>query len=295
MIGNDFVRHIAAAIDRVPNSDQKELNAALLATECAFENNPALYSHLEEIVQKYGEGKRLAQQCGANFKDPETCLNFAYGIAMIGAEGVRKLHRATGVEYFMRYSKNMLTEAVANLDPTRNKDKPLLIAMNAKADHNGAFYRGGLTIDPLSKHYRVMLAESGSESEFKQRMLAIAQTYGKAHTVFLGGHGEANEVLLGPSTLSSDEQMLDTTDEDTIKAIKPALVANPTVILDSCSTARGTNSIAEMLSREWGARVYAPQFRTSMAKFVLAPDGAIQDVTFNTERSRYVSGTLSLH
>lgn len=218
--------------------------------------------------------------------DASTRLNFAYGIAAVGERATAELHTRLGIDYFMRYSPRML-QAVYGTLQAEQSDRPLLVIAFNKNDWNGAFYREGLLLDPLLRAYRPLLFETDSEGNYYSRIGEVAGRYGRISTLLIGGHGEAGAIQLGDA---SETGRIDLSDHDELLALRDHFASRPLIILVSCSTGESEKGIGAEISRDLGARLFAPVTPSSGTTYNLYSDGTIMSVTYNVETRSFVNG-----
>ncbi len=251
------------------------------------------YEFIELVVRyidHYPKAQKLASSLGIPKSSVEVCANFAYGIATIGEEKTKLLNRKFGIEYFGRYSKKQLEDMsnkVAN-------SKPVLLAVFSKSDPPGAFYRVGGQLESLMKYYNVVVVEVNSDKEVYARIKEMSGDYGKIDTMLIAGHGSPDRILLGKPPLSPlrDENTLDLTDGPKLAAVKQYFVDKPTVILESCSTGQDEKSIGALLSRVWGADLFAPTVPSSLSTYDLEKNGKIRNVTYDVESNKFQRGVI---
>jgi|GEM_PF-2417869 len=226
----------------------------------------------------------------------EVRLNFAYAFSTIGKEKTMVLYEKCGIEYFGRYSKEMLEEAYDSLVPEYKKNRPLLVVVFNKNDWNGAFYASGLELDELKKYYKVMLFETDSEKKFYKILKKTAKDYNKIDTLVVGGHGEPGTINLGYYEWYdySEKKVLDLTDKKELKKLKKYLADSPTMIIQGCSTGGGEKSIGELLSKVWNAKVWAPDQDAGLKSYNLDEEGKIESVTYSKDATKkFESGQLN--
>ncbi len=241
-----------------------------------------------EVLFKYKEGEELAKKLGAT-NDPIIYLNFAYAITAIGEKETEELYKNNGIEYFARYSKKTLKEVHANLSKSHAKEKPLLLIVSNKNDESGFFYDGGAELEKLTTYYRVVIVETDSEDGFYKRVKSTAKKYGKINTLIVRGHGEPDAILLGKD---NEKGKLDLTDVKELKKIQDAFVKEPEVVLDACNAGKDKDSVGAMLSKTWGARLWAAINETESitARYILDKKGKIDGVLFGSESREFLKG-----
>lgn len=238
--------------------------------------NKALLAH----KHNWKDGYKVAASLGAHADDREICINFAYAISTIGEENTRALYQKFGMEYFARYSEEVLRKlAQGNFGPER----PFLFIVNNKEDHNHAFYQDIEETDFLAKHYNIVIAEVETEGEFYERLTQMAETYGKIETLQIGGHGSKGSIRLGVGP----EERYSLTFED-IKELKEhrnLFSEKPTIVLASCSTGKNEGAIGAKISEAWNAELFAPKKSTYIIGYEIdEKTGKISEV-FYGERS----------
>jgi hypothetical protein len=241
-------------------------------------------------IDHYPKAQKLASSLGIPKSSVEVCANFAYAISTIGEEKTKLLNRRFGIEYFGRYSK-------AQLEDMGNKvanGKPVLLAVFSKDDPPGAFYRVGGQLESLMKYYNVVIVEVNSDTEVYSRIREMSGAYGKIDTMLIAGHGSPEKIMLGkpPSGPARDEDTLDLMDGSKLASVRQYFVDKPTVILESCSTGKDEKSIGALLSRIWGARLFAPTVPSSESKYELEKDGKIKNVTYDVESREFQRGAV---
>lgn len=237
---------------------------------------------IERIPQNLERGRALARELGEDANEVNA-LNFAYAISAVGESAARDLHNSLGIRFFLRYSRSALIEAQANM---RTSDgRPLLLAAFNKNDWNSAFYREGMGLDPLLRHYRVLIVEVDSETDFYNRVRAISTEHGRISAAVIGGHGLPDSILLGAQT---ELGRIDTTDGTELSALRGYFVDRPTVVLISCSTGENEKAVGAVIANSWGAEVFAPVTPSSRTTFHLSSTGSIDRVSYDVETRRFV-------
>ena len=269
------------------------------------------YFYVSELLRKediprdslkfFDEGFALAASMGGNDVTPEIALNYAYAIGTVGTEKTRDLHNQTGMTFFGRYTKDLLEEFHANLDPEKSKDKPPLFVSFPMTDWNGAFYRGGKALDPLIKHYRLFPSESVDERQVYNNIGRAAEIRGPLSGMILAGHGDENSVQIGGEKTqrgwkrrgSSDlkPELIDTLDKPRWLEMRPNFIDDPVVIFFSCSTGKSEHGIESMFSEVWpNGRIFAPTEDSHLEQPVLGWNGEIKSVRYNVPTRKMVGG-----
>jgi hypothetical protein len=237
------------------------------------------------VPRLYGRAGALARTLGMG-EDSSTRLNLAYGIAVLGEDGAARLHREMGLRYFMRYSAGMLRAALSDLDGGRQAKPVLAIGFN-ESDYNGAFYREGLSLDPLLRGYRVVLFEADGEKGFYSALGRIAAREGSISALVIGGHGNPGAITLGGG---GEQGEIDKSDAAELSALRKDFVPRPVVVLISCSTGADGNAVGAVISRALDARLYAPVKPSSKTVYHLDAEGRIASVSYDVQTRNFVGG-----
>ncbi len=264
----------------------KDAEAALDAMQrFGTRESAALVGHVPE---QYERASALMAGLGITRDDASARLNFAYAIAAIGPQKTAALYRSLGIEYFMRYSREMLEMSYDTLEQAR-PERPLLVVAFNKNDHNGAFYREGLLLDPLLRAYRPLVFETDSEDGLYSRIGEIAGRFGRISTLVIGGHGEAGAIQLGDM---SEKGRIDLGDYDELVALRDFFASRPLIILVSCSTGESDRSIGASLSRALDAYLYAPVTPSARTTYNLDGSGYITSVSYDVQTRSYLDGIV---
>jgi hypothetical protein len=240
----------------------------------------------------FKKAKKFAKSIGADYQNPEVCLNFIYAISVIGKKKTSEMYKKLGIEYFARYSRKTLNYVYDSIKNRGNaKNKPILLMISNKADWNGAFYDDHENIDKIRKagYYRMFIAESGTERNFFT-MALFAGTQGKIDTFIIGGHGSPKSIQLGNDF--NEDVFLELTDKHKMKAIRSIFIKKPLIILISCSTGKDENSIGALFSRLYNARTIAPKEPDALADFEFENKGRIKSAKYSKRHSEFINGKL---
>lgn len=245
---------------------------------------------LMKYMEKYEAGMELAKSLGANALDPEICLNFAYAISTVGVEVTTKLAKELGIEHFRRYTPATLNAVYLNLDPKNAQGKPLLFINDAKADDKGSFYSDGKHIELLTRHYRLIVLESGREEETYARIKKYGGRFGPAVGMLTIAHGTPEKMAL--SNGSDEKNSIDLTDANEWKElIAKYFVPDAIFGLISCSTGRTKDSVISVFSPNGGkTTAFAPTEDARFMGFELTADGAIIRPLFSVPSRQMVGG-----
>ncbi|MBN2121918.1 hypothetical protein JW721_02585 [Candidatus Micrarchaeota archaeon] len=236
----------------------------------------ALIGNLSDYKGKWKAGRKLAREAGVTIEDREVFINFAYAQGTIGAQKTRELYNEFGIEYFARYSKKELESLYGHIGDKAD-GRPLLLVMQGKYDDIGVLYDAqmfGVRRELVEKgYYNIIFVEAENEREFYEKAEKFGEKYFGISALMIGAHGTADSIRLGPG--SSEESLLDLTDEAEMRALRPLFSEDLTIVLNSCSTGKGKESIGPRISRTWGATLFAPELRTRITSFELTGEGEL--------------------
>ena len=173
--------------------------------------------------------------------------------------------------------------------------KPVLLVTANKNDPIGAFSDLGVTLEDLTKHYRLIITETDSEDGFYDIVPAIANKYGEIDTLIIAGHGAPTSILLGEK---SDKGRLDLTDEDHLESLKYYFGQHSKVILAACSSGVDERSVGALISRALNVALIAPTKNVQVPSYDLDQEGRIVDVKYEDGRyeevhhTRYSGGVI---
>ncbi len=261
---------------------------------CSIAENP---SFTPKLLKEIDAAKEVAHKIMNTF---EATLNFAFGFSVIGKDKTLELHKKNGITYFGRYTEEMLEETYASLDPAYKKEVPLLVAIFNKDDWNKAFYDDKNNLDKLRTYYRVMLFEIADADYFYKIIGETGQNYGKIDTLLIAGHGTPTSIefyraiYINPKLSYSNGQDLHTEDKKKLSKLKENFVENPTVILIACSTGKNEKSIGAVLSKIWGAEVWAPKEPSSLEEFILSDEGKIEGAVYHDNAAKKFKNGVSV-
>ncbi len=227
----------------------------------------------------------------------EIVMNAAYALDVLGEDKIRTLHSERGILYFGRYSKKLLNYLAD--DSKSDKEKPLFVAILNKSDWNKAFYWDGLMLNRMLKYYNVEVFEVDSDEKFYDTL----DKHSGIEAHFIAGHGNRVDIRLGGSdddvlNEKNEKNHLDMTDIDAknekgLEKLKSRFVENPTVFLASCSTGFDENAIGAVLSKIWGATLWAPNQVSGISGVILDSEGKIKSVKYrHNAGNKFVNGKL---
>lgn len=237
----------------------------------------------------YSEGYALAKALfPPGNPSLERLINFSYGVSVLGKEKTDNMYKVLGMEYFFRYPADLLQEVSRNSDPKQSSEKPLVLALFAKSDWNNNFYGAGGEISPLTKYYRVLIAETDSDLVFYSKINEVAGLYGKISVLAINGHGSPSGVTLGKFARKTGK--LDYLDDSAVLRLQDSFVKNPIVVFNSCSTGKYNSAIGGIFSRVLGAKVFAPTKIVYYSQYLLDNEGKIIRVCYSASTREYSNG-----
>jgi hypothetical protein len=248
-------------------------------------------SNLVAHRNKWEAGRKLAREAGVKIEDREVFINFAYAKATIGSEAAIAIHKEYGIEYFARYSKEEL-ESLYNHISEWVDERPLLLMAYNKCDGLNVFYDAeefGVRDELVEKgHYNIIFVEAEDEREFYEKAEKFGEKYNGISSLLVAGHGTEGTIRLGPG--ETEERFLDLSDEEEIARLSPLFAEKPQVILASCATGKGKNSIGAQISRSWGAELHASEVPTVINSFKLDKQGKIIKPVYRRGGKVFVNG-----
>lgn len=205
-----------------------------------------------------------------------------------------------GIQHIYRYSdKILLQQYVENEDTTL----PYGVVVFPETDWNGAF-RGATSnlgdfYDKTNGQYHLRLFECRSTYGLLKILITADKHYGAHHKIsfaIIGGHGAEDAIQFGDYEVANSSVLYKENIAATksIPKIKDFFVPNPTIILQSCSTGKD-DGIAQLLSQQLGAHLFAPDQSTSVKSIqVTMQDGqpmfTVKYIAGKTKE--YLSGKL---
>jgi hypothetical protein len=181
------------------------------------------------------------------------------------------------IDYWERFHSVETMSAILNYRQQADKptDKPVALIIYNKSDHNGAFTNNQID-DLLRRGYAVFYYEAVTDMEAFSIIKDVG-THNLIDLLILGGHGQPKRLLLGDYGADRaadieasgnnipDEYSLDITDLAKTATLEQYLRPGASVSLESCSTGRDTNNIADFVYMLFGGQVhvYAPTVYTS--------------------------------
>lgn len=156
--------------------------------------------------------------------------------------------RKLNIEFSQRIDPDYLGEIIYNRLTMQPDGRPLAVVVNAKGDHNGAFYLGANMFKELVQAgYRVLYFEVDTDTELVNT-LKYATGLGtskqqRASILIMGGHGTQTSLhLQRDGTHHPDNHgIIDFSDEAFFRRAGLGKVLRPggQVVLDSCSNGEG--------------------------------------------------------
>jgi hypothetical protein len=218
----------------------------------------------------------------AKKKDKSFIADYTYALSFLEESYVELLNKKFNVDYFLRYSKDLLINfllTVTKSDENINKRKLAVVIFN-KGDFNGSFYRSGKSLDPLVNYYRVLIYEVSNENEFYEKLKEAYEEYGKISALIIGGHGSLKSISL--SLNENEEEKIDVSDVYELERLKGFFDKRAVAVLLSCETGGRDNSIASLLAEKLHLSVYAPKGSAVADKVkIIVGNNGIEDVEYD--------------
>jgi len=194
----------------------------------------------------------------------------------VASKGATKyLYEKYGIRDFGRYPVEML---LAQYHLREDSATPYGVIINPKSDHNGAFYDNKevfqALIDQLGAGFPVRIVECESVIGIGKKLIQLNKDHGKISFAIIGGHGTAPSITLGDKGKTAVLRVDDLEGAGLRRAGGSFFIANPTIILNSCSTGSDYGVAANMLLTFPGATILAPEEPTSIKDIRVTMDGA---------------------
>lgn len=174
----------------------------------------------------------------------------------------KRLSEEYGIFCFARYPKEML---LRQLEQEGDTQTPYGIVLHSRTDWNGSFYGqkalGSLNIKTKDAGLNVRIFECGSLFEVSKQLIKLNRKYGvsqKIQFALVAGHGNEEAIELGKSRLQVDELP-----EGGLREVASFFVADPTIIMNSCLTAKDDIGISALISEVTGAEVIGSEKKTT--------------------------------
>ncbi len=222
-------------------------------------------------------------------------------------------------------NRRLLATLIENRVDLKGKDsRPLAVVVYPKDDWNGQFFASTGDLAPLTKRYRVMFYQVGSDTEFVNAIKSGTERK-PAELVFVGGHGEATLAAFGAddparlpealrAKLSSvndadraeafealtkidEDKFLDFSDTDILAPLKARFAKGADLVLMSCSTGKGgpggdkakPNNLANYLHELFPqVRVHAPTEPVQNSGLIVDDNGKFARAGFANIGKAYV-------
>ena len=173
----------------------------------------------------------------------------------------KALHEKNGISHFDRYFTGSSLRSIARTEgasgfaqlisqyekmgkvefDANGKEKPLFVVLFPQSDHNTAFRLHGENINSLSESFDVRIIEAGTKASAARRLLGLNESFGKNYSLgnyrpiskmLIGAHGQPNAFFLPEKVTAADLARSN---------FAKLFIANPEIILLSCSTGRSRN------------------------------------------------------
>lgn len=206
----------------------------------------------------------------------EELLNIAYGLQVLGQEKMLEMYKKCGIVMFGRYSPSTLNKLYDNLDAENEnlKGKPLFLKVSATTDSNGALYNdldNVAHLKNLFENYRVVAVETAlPELELPYYLEKFTEEFnGPVAVLNYDAHGSPSGSLYSNQRRgyfgSDDERLVERNDTKLFELVQRYMKRGGKIIMDSCSTGKGENSVAQVMSQVMSdVTVYAPDADTSL-------------------------------
>lgn len=180
--------------------------------------------------------------------------------------GSKNLIKKFGIRCFGRYPTDLLIKQLDNIEDQR----PYGVILAPESDRNGTFYKTDILLtqllsqlEELGDEYNLRAFEARSKFDIARALLKLKRWYQpKISFAFIGGHGTENSIQFGNKRRDINDLLAEDLKGRGVQRTSEFFVPNPTIILNSCSTA-ADEGIGEKLSEMIGAEVLA--LKTSSA------------------------------
>ncbi|HSW75226.1 MAG TPA: hypothetical protein VLG16_05165 [Candidatus Saccharimonadales bacterium] len=195
--------------------------------------------------------------------------------------GVR-LFRERRIVHFGRYPEELLSQQFEPLPEGVSPDFMIL----AHSDHNAAFqYTVEALVDSLGMEdlQGLRIAEADSPEELVRLTESLAQEFGPALNLIIGGHGEEEAVKFGPNYVHRQRPQTTLHINEVSKHLAGLvrfILPDGSVLLVSCSTG-AEGAISEPIATILGVDVQAPMSSKNIASATRDASGHILAVFYN--------------
>ncbi len=249
--------------------DEEDIPPAFFSQAPEAFVNEELQEAFEPIASKtFGKIEEELKKKGMFVpKEGEKRQNLEFASLFLTADEIATCYKKFNIEYWKRYSPQVLLQLPKVAEGKLNKDKVALVVM-AKSDWNDAFYQEAkLYAELIDMEYSVVVFETALEKEAFGFMGKFRDAYAPASLLILAGHGSYTTLTLGLGTNAE----IDTNDK---KKLLKVVENNPVsedgvVLLFSCDTGLGDDSLANMISGVFDRKVFAPSDSTVVDDWVI--------------------------
>lgn len=189
------------------------------------------------------------------------------------------MYAQSGITHFERHSEEFWLAQYDSIG--KRSRKPLLVLLEADADHSCAFQNLGELAEHLSEQFEIRVYGAATNREAAMRLVSAHRDYGKIDVMFMAMHGDNGAMQLGTlsykGTLTADA-ILGLGGQRAGKNGKAKQTVGlmgmfsefPTFLFISCSTgAPGEGAIAWRISeRHPNADFYAPETKSGTSTIV---------------------------
>ena len=275
-------------LSKIPN--EKNIEEIFYLTHLNPQSPLILFNSYHEWIRLYKQNLIYDNQyfqkaliyIEAKKKDKSFIADYTYALSFLEESYVELLNKKFNVDYFLRYSKDLLINfllTATKSDENINKRKLAVVIFN-KGDFNGSFYRAGKSLDSLVNYYRVLIYEVSNENEFYEKIREAYEEYGKISALIIGGHGSLKSISL--SLNEKEEEKIDVSDVYELEKLKGFFDKRAVAVLLSCETGGRDNSIASLLAEKLHLSVYAPKGSAVADKVkIIVGNNGIEDVEYD--------------
>ncbi|MBU4332102.1 T9SS type A sorting domain-containing protein [Patescibacteria group bacterium] len=152
--------------------------------------------------------------------------------------------------------------------------RPLAVIALPKTDYSRAFYQNPEIIQRfLDVRFDLRIVEADCRNKFVANIISMGENYGykpagMIDLLVIGGHGNTKGISYKIVAGQDNPWRIEIGDADVWEKISPYLNPSPDIVLIACSTGSGDNNIAQFISRELNARVFAPNGESYIHSFL---------------------------
>ncbi len=182
------------------------------------------------------------------------------------------------VQFIKEYNLSFLSSYPINVlenmyNNYHQSSKPKALYIFTKSDWNDAFQKNSHLYENVIKSRDIYVSEESADTAVIKRIQSFAEKNKDQEMrpfIVLGGHGSTDRIEL--SALPGEASYIDMSDGLKLSRIKH-LTKGMTIVLQSCSTGRGQNNIAQLLADSLDVMVVAPDADTNISGFEFTESG----------------------